>query len=70
MTLSEAEVVSRARGRMIITALFLLLPYISILLMIDVKKGFKMWLLVATQEKKMMGAQGLICLVLELKVLS
>lgn len=70
MTLSKAEVVSRARGRMIITALFVLLPYISILLMIDVKKGFKIWLLVATQEKKMMGAQGLIYLVLELKVLS
>lgn len=70
MTLSKAEVVSRARGRMIITALFFLLPYISILLMIDVKKGFKIWQLVATQEKKMMGAQGLIYLVLELKVLS
>lgn len=70
MTLSKAEVVSRARGRMIITALFVLLPYISILLMIDVKKGFKIWLFVATQEKKMMGAQGLIYLVLELKVLS
>ena len=34
----------------------------------DVKKDFSIWLLVATQEKNMVGAQSLIYLVLELKV--